>query len=219
MKPIKNTPPLRCPGAGLRPAGAAAGTAAKRPRATTRESSAAAEARRRSTPDAKDYKRTQRTGGLSGPARRSGAAARQTSSPARPTPTWPCAAATRESCSGPSRWPAHARRLDLVLELARLWVEVEPDSKRAQQVLVGVLIMSNQLEGLAPQLIRMLEADKDALPANLLALNRMFARSPDRQAVLQLISQVVQAILRSRRSPLRRRRGCQRCGPAGTGTR
>jgi tetratricopeptide (TPR) repeat protein len=83
----------------------------------------------------------------------------------------------------------HARRLDLVLELARLWVEVEPDSQRAQQVLVGVLIMSNQLEGLAPQLIRLLEADKDALPANLLALNRMFARSPDRQAVLQLISQ------------------------------
>lgn len=83
----------------------------------------------------------------------------------------------------------HARRLDLVLELARLWVEVEPDSQRAQQVLVGVLIMSNQLEGLAPQLIRLLDADKDALPANLLALNRMFARSPDRQAVLQLISQ------------------------------
>jgi tetratricopeptide (TPR) repeat protein len=36
----------------------------------------------------------------------------------------------------------------------------------------------------------MLEADKEALPGNLLALNRMFARSPDRQAVLQLISKV-----------------------------
>lgn len=84
----------------------------------------------------------------------------------------------------------YARRFDRVLELARLWVQVEPDSKRAQQVLVGVLIMSNQLDGLAPLLIRMLEADKEALPANLMALNRMFARSPDRQGVLQLIAKV-----------------------------
>jgi len=84
----------------------------------------------------------------------------------------------------------HVRRVDLVLQLARLWVEVQPDSKRAQQVLIGVLVMSNQLDGLAPQLISMLQADKEALPANLLALNRMFARNPDRQAVLQLVSKV-----------------------------
>ena len=39
--------------------------------------------------------------------------------------------------------------------------QVQPDSKRAQQVLIGVLILSNQLDGLAPQLIRMLDADKE----------------------------------------------------------
>ncbi|KFB78390.1 TPR domain protein [Candidatus Accumulibacter phosphatis] len=84
----------------------------------------------------------------------------------------------------------YARRYDLILDLARLWLQVEPASKRAQQVLVGVMIMSNQFDGLAPQLIQMLEADKEALPGNLLALNRMFARSQDRQAVLQLIIKV-----------------------------
>ncbi|WP_374681631.1 tetratricopeptide repeat protein [Accumulibacter sp.] len=84
----------------------------------------------------------------------------------------------------------YARRFDRVLELARLWVQIEPDSKRAQQVLVGVLVLTNQLAGLAPQLINMLEADQPALPGNLLALNRMFARSPDRKAVLQLITQI-----------------------------
>ena len=84
----------------------------------------------------------------------------------------------------------YARRFDRVQQLARLWVEVDPESKRAQQVLVGVLVMSNQLDGLAPQLISMLEADRPALPGNLLALNRMFARNPDRQAVLQLIKKV-----------------------------
>jgi hypothetical protein len=85
----------------------------------------------------------------------------------------------------------YARRLDVVLELARVWMQVQPDSKRAQQVLIGVLILSNQLDGLAPQLIRMLDADRESLPGNLLALNRMFARSPDRQGVLQLISKVL----------------------------
>lgn len=84
----------------------------------------------------------------------------------------------------------YARRFDRVLQLARLWVQIEPESKRAQQVLVGVMVMSNQLDDLAPQLISMLQADKDALPANLLALNRMFARSPNRQSVLQLIVKV-----------------------------
>jgi tetratricopeptide (TPR) repeat protein len=83
-----------------------------------------------------------------------------------------------------------ARRVELVLALARLWIEVEPDSKRAQQVLVGVQIMTNQLDGLAPQLISMLQKDPAALPANLVALNRMFARSTDRQAVLALVSAV-----------------------------
>ena len=85
---------------------------------------------------------------------------------------------------------SYARRFDRVLELARLWVQIEPESKRAQKVLAGVMIMTNQLDGLAPELIRMLEADKESLPANLLALNRMLARSPDRQAVLQLVSKV-----------------------------
>ena len=85
---------------------------------------------------------------------------------------------------------SYARRFDRVLELARLWVQIEPESKRAQKVLAGVMIMTNQLDGLAPELIRMLEADKESLPANLLGLNRMLARSPDRQAVLQLVSKV-----------------------------
>ncbi len=85
---------------------------------------------------------------------------------------------------------SYARRFDLVLDLARLWLQVDPDSKRAQQVLAGVLILTNQFDGLAPELIRMLDADKASLPANLLGLNRMFVRSPDRQAVLQLVRQV-----------------------------
>lgn len=86
----------------------------------------------------------------------------------------------------------YARRFDLALDAARRWVEVEPDSKRAQQLLVSVMILSNQFDDLAPTLVRMLEADRDALADNLLGLNRMFARNPDRAAVFRLIDKVCQ---------------------------
>jgi hypothetical protein len=64
-------------------------------------------------------------------------------------PTWPCAPATRESWRERLEVAGYARRYDLILDLARLWLQVEPASKRAQQVLVGVMIMSNQFDGLA----------------------------------------------------------------------
>ncbi|MBS1229015.1 MAG: Tetratricopeptide 2 repeat protein [Proteobacteria bacterium] len=86
----------------------------------------------------------------------------------------------------------YARRFDLALEAARLWVDVEPESKRAQQLLVSVMILSNQLDELAPTLVRMLESDRNALAENLLGLNRMFARNPDRVAVFRLIDKVCQ---------------------------
>jgi Flp pilus assembly protein TadD len=84
----------------------------------------------------------------------------------------------------------HARRFDLALEAARLWVQVEPTSTKAQRMLSSVLIMSNQLDDLAPSLIRMLEADKVSQAENLLGLNRMLARNPDRMAVYRLIEKV-----------------------------
>ena len=86
----------------------------------------------------------------------------------------------------------YARRFDLALDAARRWVEVDPESKRAQQMLVSVMILANQLDDLPPTLVRMLEADRDALAENLLGLNRMFARSPDRAAVFRLIDRVCQ---------------------------
>lgn len=84
----------------------------------------------------------------------------------------------------------HARRFDLAAEIAKLWLEVEPKSVRAQQLLSGVLLMSNQLTALEPQLARMLESDKEALGANLLSLNRMLSRNPDRRAVFRLIEKL-----------------------------
>ncbi|MFT3849047.1 MAG: tetratricopeptide repeat protein [Propionivibrio sp.] len=84
----------------------------------------------------------------------------------------------------------YARRFDIALEAAKLWLDVEPDSVRAQQMLTSMLILSNRMDELAPSLIRMLETDKEALGANLLGLNRMFARNEDRVAVFNLIEKV-----------------------------
>jgi tetratricopeptide (TPR) repeat protein len=84
----------------------------------------------------------------------------------------------------------HARRFDLALEVARLWLDVDPSSKRAQQMMVSVMILSDQLADLAPSLVRLLEVDKASLGENILGLNRMFARNPDRKAVFRLIDEV-----------------------------
>lgn len=85
---------------------------------------------------------------------------------------------------------SYARRLDLALDAARLWLEVEPLSLRAQQMLTSVLLISNRFDELAPHLIRMLELDKAALGVNLLGLNRILARNPDRAANFRLIDKV-----------------------------
>jgi tetratricopeptide (TPR) repeat protein len=85
-----------------------------------------------------------------------------------------------------------ARRLDLALKTAQLWLDLDPASPRARKMLTTVLIMSNQLNELAPHLIRVLEDDKVALPGNLLGLNALFARSTDRLAVFRLIDAVCQ---------------------------
>jgi tetratricopeptide (TPR) repeat protein len=189
MKPIKTT--LLCAALalafGLPALAEGEELAAKKPRATTRESRAA---KPEAAPDAKDY--SELSGQVVYQVLLAEMALQRGKTEFASQAYADLAVRTRDPAilQRAIEVAGHARRLDLVLELARLWVEVEPDSQRAQQVLIGVLVMSNQLDGLAPQLIRMLEADKEALPANLLALNRMFARSPDRQAVLRLISQV-----------------------------
>ena len=83
-----------------------------------------------------------------------------------------------------------AQRFDLATDTAKLWLDIEPDSTRARQMLTGVLIRNNQLDDLAPHLKRSLDADPAALRGNLLGINRLFAANNDRQAVFRLIDEV-----------------------------
>ena len=84
----------------------------------------------------------------------------------------------------------HAHRYDLALEAARLWVEIEPSSAQAQKMLTTALVASNRLDDLSEHLIRLLEVDKAELGTNLLELNRMLVRHPDRKAVFRLVDKV-----------------------------
>ncbi|MEY2633794.1 MAG: hypothetical protein RIR00_2448, partial [Pseudomonadota bacterium] len=86
----------------------------------------------------------------------------------------------------------YARRFDIALDAARMWTEIEPESATARQALSHVLIQSNRIDELAPQITQLLEKDKANLADNLTRLYRSFSRYPDKAAVLRLVQQVVQ---------------------------
>lgn len=84
----------------------------------------------------------------------------------------------------------YVRRFDVAADTARLWLETDPASPRAQRLLVSMLILGNRLDEAAPHLTRLLEIDRAALAENLIGLNRMFVRNTDRQAVFRLVEKV-----------------------------
>jgi tetratricopeptide (TPR) repeat protein len=85
---------------------------------------------------------------------------------------------------------AFGRQYDQALELVRFWLEVEPDSAKARQTQSSLLILANRLDDLAPQLVELLAQDQPNIGNNLLHLNRMLARHPDKKAVQTLVDRV-----------------------------
>lgn len=85
---------------------------------------------------------------------------------------------------------AHARQYEIALQLAQLWGTADPQSFKAQQAITATLVQLNRTEELTAQIALMLERDKPQLAENLLELNRMLARQPDRAAVERLIKKV-----------------------------
>ena len=83
------------------------------------------------------------------------------------------------------------RRFDVAYETSRLWLDVEPDSMTARQTMVAVLILQGRAEELGPQLGYLLEKDKAHLADNLMRMNRMLARYPDKVAAYQMLQKVL----------------------------
>ena len=83
-----------------------------------------------------------------------------------------------------------ARQYDRALELSKLWLELEPDSVKAKQAQSTLLIQTNRLDDLAPQMTALLEQDKPNIGNNLLHLNRMLGKISDKKAIQSLIDRV-----------------------------
>jgi tetratricopeptide (TPR) repeat protein len=84
-----------------------------------------------------------------------------------------------------------AKKYDTAIELADLWLKTEPNSAKAKQAQSSLMLMTNRLDELAPQISHLLTQDPAALPLNLLQLNRLLARHADKKAVQKLVDRVV----------------------------
>lgn len=89
----------------------------------------------------------------------------------------------------------HGRRPETALAAARLWLESDPDSPAARQAMIGLLAAAGRFEELKVALPAWLAAEPRQLPANLLRLNRLFARGGDRKAVREIVDQVTEPYL------------------------
>lgn len=85
---------------------------------------------------------------------------------------------------------AQARQFERALELSRQWQALDPDSIKARQIRISLLILGKRSDELAPQYAALLAQDKDSLPANLLHLNRSLSRLGDPQVALQLVERI-----------------------------
>lgn len=84
----------------------------------------------------------------------------------------------------------HGRNLEMALQAAGLWVEIDPESTQARQMMAGLLISANRLDELQPHVAKLLSQEGDELKDGLLRLNRLFARYPDKKAVMAMIEQL-----------------------------
>ena len=85
---------------------------------------------------------------------------------------------------------AATRQNELALDLARLWLQVEPESTRARQTESSLLVLANRIDDLGPQLANLLAQDQANLANNLMHLNSMLSRHGDKKAVQRLVDRV-----------------------------
>jgi Flp pilus assembly protein TadD, contains TPR repeats len=84
----------------------------------------------------------------------------------------------------------YSRDQEAALELSRLWIDLEPDSGRALQTLVVMLISQGQIEEAAPHLEKMLNgADLDS---GFMQLPALFSKTRDTAAAYKVVKALAQ---------------------------
>jgi tetratricopeptide (TPR) repeat protein len=81
----------------------------------------------------------------------------------------------------------NARFTAAALEAAGIWLQADPGSAQARQIIAALLVNQQQLTEAQPHLERWLAADRDNVGAAFLQLNTLLARHKDKAAVLRLM--------------------------------
>jgi len=81
----------------------------------------------------------------------------------------------------------NARFQSAALEAATIWLQADPKSTRARQIIAALLVNQADLAEAQPHLEKWLAADRDNIGASFLQLNALLARHRDKPAVLQLM--------------------------------
>jgi tetratricopeptide (TPR) repeat protein len=87
----------------------------------------------------------------------------------------------------------NARFVAAALEAAGIWLQADPDSIQARQIVATLLISQSQLADALPHLQKWLAADKDGVGQGFLQLNTLLARHQDKQAVLKVMQALAQS--------------------------
>jgi tetratricopeptide (TPR) repeat protein len=82
--------------------------------------------------------------------------------------------------------------MDKATEAFKLWLELEPDSQPARQMLVSLLLTAGKLDDARPWLAKMLAADPDNAGAVFRQLPPLFARYADKTASWKLVRDLAQ---------------------------
>lgn len=81
-----------------------------------------------------------------------------------------------------------SRDQQAALELAKMWIALEPDSPRALQTVVVLMIAQGEVGAASPYLEKMLAAEEPA--SGFIHLPALFAKTRDNQAVLALVKKL-----------------------------
>ncbi|KAB2966797.1 tetratricopeptide repeat protein [Zoogloea sp.] len=88
-----------------------------------------------------------------------------------------------------------ARQAELAGEAARLWLDLEPASVQAQQLVSGTLVNQARFDELETQLAATLARQGDNIGPALMSLNRGLARIPDKDLIRRLVTQLTEPYL------------------------
>lgn len=81
----------------------------------------------------------------------------------------------------------NARFIDSAIEAAGIWLQADPQSQQARQVLAALLVNQAQLASALPHLEKWLRADEARVGQSFLQITSLLARHKDRKAVLELM--------------------------------